>query len=202
MLLVVEVAVNPSVEPSAAPVRAPLLDEGLHAFQRGLVHHVAGHGLGRVGVGSGNAFFELPVEQRLAQRQRDARLREYRLNPLLHSGIELLGRGSTCINTGGEKVFPEEVEAVIKACAGVRDALVVGLPDSRFGEVIAALVEQAPGAELSGEAITAHVRERLARHKAPRHVLVVGEALRTVTGKADYPAVRVRLQAWLAGQSV
>ncbi|MEZ5657372.1 MAG: AMP-binding protein [Burkholderiaceae bacterium] len=116
--------------------------------------------------------------------------------------IELLGRGSTCINTGGEKVFPEEVEAVIKACAGVRDALVVGLPDSRFGEVIAALVEQAPGTELSGEAVTAHVRERLARHKAPRHVLVVGDALRTVTGKADYPAVRARLQAWLAGQSV
>ncbi|MEZ5652234.1 MAG: AMP-binding protein [Burkholderiaceae bacterium] len=116
---------------------------------------------------------------------------------LADGGIELLGRGSTCINTGGEKVFPEEVEAAIKTCAGVRDALVVGLPDPRFGEVVAAVVEGDGSSAPDADAVIAHVRAQLARHKAPRHVMVVSDVQRTVSGKADYPAVRARLLQWL-----
>ena len=116
--------------------------------------------------------------------------------------IILLGRGSTSINTGGEKVFPEEVEGVIKTCPGVRDALVVGLPDPRFGEVVAAVVQASAGPAPEADAIIAHVRERLARHKAPRHVLIVDDIERNVTGKADYPAVRERLMRWLSHQAV
>lgn len=110
--------------------------------------------------------------------------------------IELRGRGSTTINTGGEKVFAEEVEAVIKTCPGVRDALVVGVPDPRFGQVIVAMVETRD-LSLDPEAVIGHVRERLARYKAPRHVMLVPDAVRTITGKADYPAVRERIGAWL-----
>ncbi len=110
--------------------------------------------------------------------------------------IELLGRGSTTINTGGEKVFAEEVEAAIKTLPGVRDALVVGLPDERFGQVVAAAVE-ARGEEVGAQAVIDHVRQRLARYKAPRHVMIVPDIGRTITGKADYPAVRQRISEWL-----
>lgn len=113
--------------------------------------------------------------------------------------VALVGRGSTSINTGGEKVFPEEVEETIKTLPGVRDALVVGLPDPRFGERIAAAVAVAPGAGLTEAAVIAHVRARLAGHKVPRHVLLADDIGRTVTGKADYPAIRARLAAWLQG---
>lgn len=110
--------------------------------------------------------------------------------------IELRGRGSTTINTGGEKVFAEEVEAAIKTCPGVRDALVVGLPDPRFGQIIAAAVETRDPS-LEPDTVIEHVRARLARYKAPRHVMLVPEAGRTITGKPDYPAVRERVGAWL-----
>ena len=112
--------------------------------------------------------------------------------------ITLLGRGSISINTGGEKVFPEEVEECIKTLPGVNDAVVVGVPDPRFGEIVAAAVEPAAGASVTAEAIRAHVRARLAGHKAPRQVMLVDSIGRGPNGKADYPEVRRRLQAWLA----
>jgi 3-oxocholest-4-en-26-oate---CoA ligase len=112
--------------------------------------------------------------------------------------ITLLGRGSVSINTGGEKVFPEEVEECIKTLAGVNDAVVVGVPDARFGETVAAAVELAPGAALAPEAITAHVRALLAAHKVPRRVMLVDSVGRGPNGKADYPQVRRRVQEWLA----
>lgn len=99
--------------------------------------------------------------------------------------LTLLGRGSVCINTGGEKVFPEEVEEVIKRHPGVRDVVVVGVPDERFGEAITAVVSSLDG-PLDGEAITAFVKEHLAGYKAPKHVVVVGEVYRSPSGKADY----------------
>lgn len=110
--------------------------------------------------------------------------------------IELRGRGSTTINTGGEKVFAEEVEAVIKTCPGVRDALVVGVPDPRFGQIIAAAVETRDQT-LEAETVIGHVRQHLARYKAPRHVMLVPDVGRTITGKPDYPAVRARIESWL-----
>ena len=112
--------------------------------------------------------------------------------------ITLLGRGSVSINTGGEKVFPEEVEECIKLLPGVRDCVVVGVPDERFGETVAAVVEWVPGHAVDAAAVAAHVRGRLARHKAPRHVMVVDTMGRGPNGKADYMALRKRVADWVA----
>ncbi len=103
--------------------------------------------------------------------------------------VTVLGRGSVCINTGGEKVFPEEVEEASKTCAGVRDAVVVGVPHERFGEMVVAVVdpEADPPAE---QAVIDHVRERLAAYKAPRRVLTVDTIDRAPNGKVDYKRLR------------
>ena len=100
--------------------------------------------------------------------------------------ITLFGRGSVCINTGGEKVFPEEVEAVLKGADGVYDAVVVGVPDDRWGERVAAVVAAAPGATLDVEALQEHCRAALAGYKVPRQVAVVDAVERSPAGKADY----------------
>jgi fatty-acyl-CoA synthase len=100
--------------------------------------------------------------------------------------IELLGRGSVSINTGGEKVFPEEVEEAVKLHPAVVDAIVVGVPDERFGEVIAAVVEVVDGAEPSSDEIADSTRGHLAGFKRPRHVVVVEKVVRGPNGKADY----------------
>jgi fatty-acyl-CoA synthase len=98
--------------------------------------------------------------------------------------LTLLGRGSVCINTGGEKVFPEEVEEVVKRFDGVRDCVVVGVPDERFGEAITAVVST--DRPLDGEALKAFVKERLAGYKAPKHVVFVDDVYRSPSGKADF----------------
>ncbi|MGH7023845.1 MAG: acyl-CoA synthetase [Caulobacteraceae bacterium] len=103
--------------------------------------------------------------------------------------FRLLGRGSQVINTGGEKVFPEEVEEAIKLHPHVRDAAVVGVPDPRFGERICAVVEPMDGQTPTLEALTAHVRERLAGYKVPRE-LVISSVHRAANGKLDYKAMR------------
>ena len=100
--------------------------------------------------------------------------------------LHLLGRGSVVINTGGEKVFPEEVEEALKEHEAVRDAVCVGVPDERFGEVITAVVEPAEGATIDADALVEHVRGRLARYKAPRHVIAVDTIARSPAGKVDY----------------
>ncbi len=111
----------------------------------------------------------------------------------------LLGRGSQCINTGGEKVFPEEVEEALKRHTAVRDAAVTGLPDDRFGERIAALVELTPGASTPAEAeLIEHVRDQLAHYKAPRHLAIVDSVARAPNGKLDYKAVKDRALAAFA----
>ena len=100
--------------------------------------------------------------------------------------ITLLGRGSQCINSGGEKIFPEEVEAVLKAADGVYDAVVVGVPDDRWGERVAAVVALAAGADTDADALTAHVRDHLAGYKVPKDIVFVDEVQRSPAGKADY----------------
>ena len=115
----------------------------------------------------------------------------------LDGSITLLGRGSVSINTGGEKVFPEEVEECIKLMREVRDAVVVGVPDDRFGETVTAVVEASAGCAIDPAAVTAHVRRLLARHKAPRHVMVVDSVGRGPNGKADYMGLRQRAVAWV-----
>ncbi len=102
--------------------------------------------------------------------------------------IHLLGRGTLCINTGGEKVYPEEVEAVVKALPDVVDAVVIGLPDPRFGERVAVVVQPVVGpAVLTLDAIQGHCRQHLAGHKVPRQVTLVDQIPRSPSGKADYP---------------
>ena len=100
--------------------------------------------------------------------------------------ITLLGRGSMCINTGGEKVFPEEVEAVLKEHPDVYDAVVVGIPDERFVERVAAVVHPRPGSAPTLDALAEHCRSRLAAYKAPRHLVLVDEVRRTPAAKPDY----------------
>ncbi len=100
--------------------------------------------------------------------------------------ITLLGRGSNCINTAGEKVFPEEVEETLKTHPSVEDALVLGVPDDKWGQAITGVVKLAPGAAFDEAALRAHVRASLAGYKTPKRVIVAGVNLRAPNGKADY----------------
>jgi len=100
--------------------------------------------------------------------------------------IRLLGRGTLCINTGGEKVYPEEVEAVLKAYDRIVDAVIVGVPDPRFGERVAAVVEPVPGPPLALEEVQHYARSHLAGHKVPRQLFIVDKVPRSPSGKADY----------------
>jgi acyl-CoA synthetase (AMP-forming)/AMP-acid ligase II len=104
--------------------------------------------------------------------------------------VRLLGRGSQCINTGGEKVYPEEVEEVLKLHATVADAAVVGVPDERFGEAVTALVQPHAGDTIVSDELIAHVKAKLASYKAPRQVVVVDSIGRAANGKLDYRALR------------
>ena len=101
--------------------------------------------------------------------------------------IHLLGRGSVCINSGGEKIFPEEVEEALKTHDAVHDAVVVGIPHPTYGEQIVAVVEPVGGAPVPSEAeLIAHVKGRLAHYKAPRRVRCVATIGRAPNGKVDY----------------
>jgi acyl-CoA synthetase (AMP-forming)/AMP-acid ligase II len=100
--------------------------------------------------------------------------------------VELLGRGSTSINTGGEKVHPEEVEGIIHGHPAVADVLVVGVPDERWGSAVTAVVQFAPGTSASLEDIVTHCRGQLAGYKVPKHLVVVDRVMRSPAGKADY----------------
>ncbi|MER7556261.1 acyl-CoA synthetase [Nocardioides sp. NPDC126508] len=104
--------------------------------------------------------------------------------------LTLLGRGSNCINTGGEKVYPEEVEAAIKAHPDVYDTLVVGIPDERYGQAVAAVVEPRPGATIELEGLRTFLRGHLSGYKLPRALTVVDEVPRNATGKAQYPKAK------------
>jgi 3-oxocholest-4-en-26-oate---CoA ligase len=100
--------------------------------------------------------------------------------------VTLLGRGNTCVNTGGEKVFPEEVEGALKSHPAVFDALVIGLPDELLGQRVAALVQPRPGAAPDLAALQEHVRGQIAGYKVPRSIWLTEAITRTVSGKADY----------------
>ena len=104
--------------------------------------------------------------------------------------LVLLGRGSVCINTGGEKVFPEEVEEVLKRHSSVRDAVAVGIPDTRFGETICGVVEAEAGATPTLSVLNEHVKSALAAYKAPRHIVVIDTIGRAPNGKVDYKRLK------------
>jgi acyl-CoA synthetase (AMP-forming)/AMP-acid ligase II len=100
--------------------------------------------------------------------------------------LTLLGRGNTCVNTGGEKVYPEEVEGALKSHDDVFDALVIGVPDHVLGQRVAALVQPRPGRTIDVAALDAHLRTQIAGYKVPRSVWQVAQIARTPAGKADY----------------
>jgi fatty-acyl-CoA synthase len=100
--------------------------------------------------------------------------------------ITLLGRGSVCINTGGEKVFPEEVEQALKAHPDVFDAIVVGVPDERWGQRVAAVVAPRAGRAPTLAALDEHCRGFVAGYKVPRQLTLVDEIVRSPSGKPDY----------------
>jgi len=104
--------------------------------------------------------------------------------------LTLVGRGSNMINTGGEKVFPEEVDNCVKAMPEVDDCLVIGMPDDQYGQIVSAVIQLRPGAELTPEQVTEWVRDRLARYKAPRRSFFVDQVPRLPNGKPDYPTAR------------
>ncbi|MFJ5263200.1 acyl-CoA synthetase [Streptomyces sp. NPDC088387] len=101
--------------------------------------------------------------------------------------VTVLGRGSQCINTGGEKVYPEEVEQALKSHPDVYDALVAGVPDQRWGSHVAAVVQLRAGAAgLSLEEVQVHCRTHLAGYKIPRQLVLAETIRRSPSGKADY----------------
>jgi acyl-CoA synthetase (AMP-forming)/AMP-acid ligase II len=112
--------------------------------------------------------------------------------------VTLLGRGNVCVNTGGEKVFPEEVEGAIKEHPDVFDTLVIGIPDERLGQSVAAIVQPREGADLDLAALEAVVRRHIAGYKVPRTVWLTDEIGRTPSGKADYTWARRFADAALA----
>ncbi|MBV8161333.1 MAG: acyl-CoA synthetase [Acidimicrobiia bacterium] len=104
--------------------------------------------------------------------------------------INLLGRGSACINSGGEKIYPEEVEDALKAHADVFDALVLGVPDERWGEQVTAIVALRPGATTTPEDLQAHCRSLVAGYKVPKETHFVGQVPRQPSGKPDYKTAK------------
>jgi fatty-acyl-CoA synthase len=112
--------------------------------------------------------------------------------------IQLLGRGSAIINTGGEKVFPEEVEETLKRHPSVFDSVVVGVPDDRFGEAVLAIIKLREGASASDDELIEHTKAHLAAFKAPKRVRFVDGIERTPSGKVDYVRHRYDAIEWLA----
>jgi fatty-acyl-CoA synthase len=104
--------------------------------------------------------------------------------------ITLLGRGSACINTGGEKVYPEEVELALRSHPSVFDCVVVGVPDARWGEMIVALVQPDGADGFDEAAVSAHLRTRLAAYKCPKRYVILPSLERSPAGKADYGHLR------------
>lgn len=111
--------------------------------------------------------------------------------------MHLLGRGSVCINTGGEKVYPEEVEVVARAVAGIADCTVVGVPDDRFGNAVVAVVSRTGGSSITDAELVGEMRKSLAAYKCPKHVVFVDTVYRSPSGKADYKISRETAMAAL-----
>jgi acyl-CoA synthetase (AMP-forming)/AMP-acid ligase II len=101
--------------------------------------------------------------------------------------VTLLGRGSQSINSGGEKIFPEEVEAAVKSHPAVYDAVVVGVPDERWGQRVAAIVQARDGMTPDLASVQQHCRATIAGYKVPRELHLVERMQRSPSGKADYP---------------
>jgi 3-oxocholest-4-en-26-oate---CoA ligase len=113
-----------------------------------------------------------------------------RFNP--DGSINVLGRGSVCINSGGEKIYPEEVEQVLRKHPAVYDAVVVGTPDERFGEQVTAVIQPRAGETLDQADLADFASQHLARYKLPRTIVLVDEMVRSPSGKPDYRWAKAR----------
>ena len=109
--------------------------------------------------------------------------------------VTMLGRGSVSINSGGEKIYPEEVEAALKGHPDVFDALVVGVPDARYGQHVAAVVQARPGSQPTLSALDSFVRAEIAGYKVPRSLWLVDEVKRSPAGKPDYRWAKEQTEA-------
>jgi 3-oxocholest-4-en-26-oate---CoA ligase len=109
--------------------------------------------------------------------------------------VTMLGRGSVSINSGGEKIYPEEVEAALKGHPDVFDALVVGVPDARYGQHVAAVVQARPGTRPSLSDLDTFVRSEIAGYKVPRSLWLVDEVKRSPAGKPDYRWAKEQTEA-------
>jgi len=112
--------------------------------------------------------------------------------------ITLLGRGSVCINSGGEKIYPEEVEEALKSHPGVLDCNVVGLADERWGQSVTAVISLVDGTEVSDDDLVAHAREHLAAYKTPKRFFRVPSVMRGPNGKPDYTWARTTAETLAA----
>ncbi len=112
--------------------------------------------------------------------------------------LTLLGRGSNCINTAGEKVYPEEVEEALKFHHAIADALVVGLADPKWGQAITAVVQLNPGFELDEVEIHEFTRKHLASYKIPKHIFSKEDLERAPNGKADYKSIKIYAESRMA----
>jgi acyl-CoA synthetase (AMP-forming)/AMP-acid ligase II len=115
--------------------------------------------------------------------------------------LTLLGRGSNCINTAGEKVYPEEVEEAVKQYPDVIDCLVVGVDDEKFGQRVTGVASLKPDSTADGETLRQFTRSKLAGYKVPKQLFVVDEVRRAPNGKADYEWAREAVESALAGDS-
>lgn len=113
--------------------------------------------------------------------------------------VTVFGRGSNCINTGGEKVFPEEVEETLRRHAAVADVLAVGVADVRWGQKVVAVVELRAGMSVTAEVLRQHGRSQLAGYKVPKEIVFVDRVERSPAGKADYRWAKVTAEAHLSG---
>jgi acyl-CoA synthetase (AMP-forming)/AMP-acid ligase II len=114
--------------------------------------------------------------------------------------IKFLGRGNVSINTGGEKVYPEEVESALKSHSSVEDCLIVGVPDERFGHLVTAVVKLNVGWTADIEGLKNHIRAQLSGYKVPRHIIFTDEVFRGANGKADYPATKAYAEKMVLGR--
>ncbi len=105
--------------------------------------------------------------------------------------IILLGRGSQVINSGGEKIYPEEVEEAVKRVDGIQDCLVIGIDDEKFGQAVTAVASRVDGSDVDAETVIAAVKHELAGYKAPKSIVFVPVVPRAPNGKADYRAAKV-----------
>ncbi|MFT6433724.1 MAG: fatty-acyl-CoA synthase [Candidatus Azotimanducaceae bacterium] len=107
--------------------------------------------------------------------------------------MALLGRGNNCINSGGEKIYPEEVEEALKTMAEVHDAAVIGIPDERWGQAVVAVIHLRSEESLESTKIREHLIDKLARYKHPKQVIFVSDSFRHDNGKVNYRAVNALL---------